>query len=167
VAVNLSSRQFEHPDLIGSVERALRASAIDPDRLYLEITEQVVMDDVLANLRTLERLKALGVTLAIDDFGTGYSSLSHLRHFPVDVLKVDGSFVNGLGTDSDDLAIVDAIVRLAHTLGLRAIAEGVETMEQLEMVRKLGCDLAQGFHLSRPLVDVDVPAVFAASLASN
>jgi diguanylate cyclase (GGDEF)-like protein/PAS domain S-box-containing protein len=167
VAVNLSSRQFEHPDLTGSVERAIRATKIDPARLYLEITEQVVMDDVLANLRTLDRLKSLGVTLAVDDFGTGYSSLSHLRHFPVDVLKVDGSFVMGLGTDSDDLAIVEAIVRLAHTLGLRAVAEGVETIEQLEMVRQLGCDLAQGFHLSRPLIDADVPGVFAASITNN
>jgi EAL domain-containing protein (putative c-di-GMP-specific phosphodiesterase class I) len=108
------------------------------------------MDDVEMSEETLGRLKRLGVKLVVDDFGTGYSSLSYLRRFPVDVLKVDRSFVDGLGGDSGDSAIVNAVVTLAHTLGLHAVAEGVETAEQLIELRKLGCDTAQGFYFARP-----------------
>jgi diguanylate cyclase (GGDEF)-like protein/PAS domain S-box-containing protein len=151
VTVNLSGRQLGHPRLVAEVETVLHETAIDPARLDLEITESVLMDDVEMSADTLQRLKALGVRLVVDDFGTGYSSLSYLRQFPVDGMKVDRSFVDGLGTDPGDSAIVAAIVNLAHTLGLRAIAEGAETAEQLTELRQLGCDSAQGFFVARPL----------------
>jgi diguanylate cyclase (GGDEF)-like protein/PAS domain S-box-containing protein len=151
VTVNLSGRQLAHPRLVAEVEQVLRETGIDPGRLDLEITESVLMDDVDMSAETLRRLKALGVKLVVDDFGTGYSSLSYLRQFPVDGMKVDRSFVDGLGSDPGDSAIVAAIVNLAHTLGLQAIAEGVETDDQLRALRELGCDSAQGFYVTRPL----------------
>jgi len=150
VAVNLSGRQLEHPRLADDVGRVLADTGIAPERVELEITESVLMDDVEMSRETLDRLKALGVRLVVDDFGTGYSSLSYLRRFPVDQLKVDRSFVDGLGTDPGDSAIVTAIVTLAHTLGLEAVAEGVETDGQLAELRRLECDKAQGFFMARP-----------------
>jgi diguanylate cyclase (GGDEF)-like protein/PAS domain S-box-containing protein len=149
--VNISGRQLSHPRLVPEVEAVLQDTGIDPSRLDLEITESVLMDDVEMSAATLQRLKALGVRLVVDDFGTGYSSLSYLRQFPVDAMKVDQSFVYGLGTDPGDSAIVAAIVSLAHTLGLQAVAEGVETPQQLVELRALACDYAQGFYMARPL----------------
>ena len=145
VHVNLSARQLTAANLAVLVRRVLEASGLAPDRLCLEITESVLMDDAPAVIEALRRLKDIGVVLAIDDFGTGYSSLSYLRRFPVDVLKVDQTFIHGLGPDPEDSAIVAAIVSLAETLGLEAIAEGVETREQLEQLRELGCESAQGY----------------------
>jgi EAL domain-containing protein (putative c-di-GMP-specific phosphodiesterase class I) len=123
---------------------------VDPASISFEITETSAMDDVGATVAAMEELKALGVGLVIDDFGTGYSSLTYLKRFPVDGLKVDRSFVAGLGTDDDDSAIVTAVIDLAHSLGMVAVAEGVENAEQLERLRELGCDTAQGYHLGRP-----------------
>ena len=117
----------------------------------LEITERVIMEEPEVVMGTLERLKAIGVRLAIDDFGTGYSSLAYLKRLPVDILKVDRAFVDGLGTCAEDGAIVAAIIGLANTLGLSSVAEGVETEEQFLALRELGCDAAQGFHLAAPL----------------
>ncbi|MFN8040463.1 MAG: PAS domain S-box protein [Acidimicrobiales bacterium] len=151
MAVNLSGRQLDHPDLVGHVQRALETSGLAADRLHLEITESELMDDVEGSQATLEQLRSLGVHLAVDDFGTGYSSLSYLKRFPVDRLKVDRSFVDGLGTDPEDTAIVTAIVRLAHSLGLEATAEGVETEAQRTALADLGCDRAQGYLLATPL----------------
>ncbi len=151
VTVNLSGRQLSHPRLVGEVDSILSDTGIDPDRVNLEITESVLMDDVELSSQTLARLRDLGVRLVVDDFGTGYSSLSYLRRFPVDLLKVDRSFVDGLGQDSGDAALVAAIVNLAHTLDLQVVAEGVETEDQLIELRRLSCDMAQGFHLARPL----------------
>jgi diguanylate cyclase (GGDEF)-like protein/PAS domain S-box-containing protein len=151
VNVNLSGRQLGHPELVGDVRAILDETGIDPAHVELEITESVLMDDVEMSDQTLGQLRALGVKLVVDDFGTGYSSLSYLRQVPVDVLQVDQSFVSGLGRDQGDSAIVAAIVNLAHTLGLQAVAEGVETPDQLDELRRMGCDLAQGFHLSRPI----------------
>jgi diguanylate cyclase (GGDEF)-like protein/PAS domain S-box-containing protein len=156
VAVNLSGRQLGHPRLVEDVAAIIADTGIDPANLELEITESVLMDDVEMSEETLGRLKTLGVKLVVDDFGTGYSSLSYLRRFPVDVLKVDQSFVDGLGADPGDSAIVTAIVTLAHTLGLRAVAEGVETNEQLTELRRLGCDTAQGFYFAKPATGHDV-----------
>jgi diguanylate cyclase (GGDEF)-like protein/PAS domain S-box-containing protein len=156
VAVNLSGRQLGHPRLVEDVAAIIADTGIDPANLELEITESVLMDDVEMSEETLGRLKTLGVKLVVDDFGTGYSSLSYLRRFPVDVLKVDQSFVDGLGADPGDSAIVTAIVTLAHTLGLRAVAEGVETKEQLTELRRLGCDTAQGFYFAKPANGHDV-----------
>ena len=150
LAVNLSGRQLGHPRLVDDVAAVLAETGIDPSHVDLEITESVLMDDVEMSEETLGRLKKLGVKLVVDDFGTGYSSLSYLRRFPVDVLKVDRSFVDGLGSDPGDSAIVTAVVTLAHALGLHAVAEGVETLEQLSELRRLGCDSAQGFHFARP-----------------
>jgi len=151
LAVNLSARQLGHAELVDQVRRALADSGLAASRLHLEITESVLMDDVEMSALILGSLKELGINVAVDDFGTGYSSLSYLRRFPVDSLKVDRSFVDGLGSEPEDSAIVAAIVNLAHTLGLEAVAEGVETEQQLVELASLGCDVAQGFYLSEPL----------------
>ena len=151
VFVNLSAKQLQDADLAHTVARTTRQTGLDPRSLELEITEGTAMGDAAATAAVLEELKALGVRVAIDDFGTGYSSLSYLERFPVDTLKIDHSFVANLGRSSGPTVLVKAMIDLAHTLGLKVIAEGVETGEQLQRVRELGCDMAQGFHLARPL----------------
>jgi EAL domain-containing protein (putative c-di-GMP-specific phosphodiesterase class I) len=150
-SVNLSARQISRPDVVERVARVIEATGVDPSRLVLEVTESAVMEDAEAALRALVALKSLGVRLAIDDFGTGYSSLVYLKRFPVDELKIDRSFVDGLCADADDAAIVASVISLAGSVGLRAVAEGVETSDQLLALRNLGCDLAQGYFWSRPL----------------
>lgn len=150
-AVNLSARQLSDPDLVEHITEILTETGMDPTHLTLEITESILMDDVVRSHSTLASLSDLGIRLAIDDFGTGYSSFVYLQKFPVDVLKVDRSFVSGLGTEAGDAAITQAIVSLGHTLGLKVIAEGVESGRQLDMLQSMGCDRAQGFLLSRPL----------------
>jgi diguanylate cyclase (GGDEF)-like protein/PAS domain S-box-containing protein len=151
IKVNLSGRQFAHPNLAGVVAEILAETGIDPATVYLEITETVLMEDAESTTTALADLKSLGVSLTVDDFGTGYSSLAYLKRFPVDELKVDRAFVAGLLTDQEDLAIVTAVINLAHTLGLNAVAEGVETTEQLTRLRELGCDIGQGYYFGRPL----------------
>ena len=154
MGVNLSARQFADKGLVEDVARILGETGLAPEALDLEITESVVMDDAPTTANILRELKALGVRLSIDDFGTGYSSLSYLKRFPVDYLKVDRSFVGNIGQaggSSEDAVIVDNIVSLARGLGLRVVAEGVETAEQLARLREMGCDLAQGYYFSRPL----------------
>ncbi len=150
IRVNLSARQIAQPHLVDQVVAAMAAGGIKPSSLCLEITETALMSDPAAGLRVLQDLRSLGVELAIDDFGTGYSSLSYLKRFPVDVLKIDRSFVDGLGDDPEDTAIVTAIISLARALGLRVVAEGVETRRQLDELRRLGCDRGQGFMFARP-----------------
>jgi diguanylate cyclase (GGDEF)-like protein/PAS domain S-box-containing protein len=150
VSVNLSARQFQHPDLLDDVSLALAESDLAPSCLALEITESAMIGDADEALRKLRALKALGVLIGIDDFGTGYSSLAYLKRFPVDVLKIDRSFVGGLGADPDDTAIVAATINLGHALGLRVVGEGVETAAQLMQLRNLGCDVAQGYYFARP-----------------
>jgi diguanylate cyclase (GGDEF)-like protein/PAS domain S-box-containing protein len=150
VAVNLSARQLAHGNLPSLVRGVLANVGLDASRVCLEITESVLMEDPGAAVETLQGLKEIGVQLAIDDFGTGSSSLSYLRRFPIDLLKVDRSFVDGLGPDPEDSAIVAAIVSLAHTLDRGVVAEGVETVEQLSELRALGCDAAQGYLFARP-----------------
>ena len=151
MSVNLSARQFQQPSLLAEVAQALRQSRLDPSRLVLEITEQVMMGDADATIGTLRELKALGVRLAIDDFGVGYSSLSYLKRFPVDALKIDRSFVAGLCKASEDAAIVQTVITLAHTLGMEVTAEGVESEEQLGQLRDLGCELGQGYLFGKPV----------------
>ncbi len=151
VSVNLSARQLREAGFVAEVAEALEASGLDPECLELEITESTAMRATPEVLRALRDLRKLRVRLAIDDFGTGFSSLSRLRQLPVDVLKVDRSFVAGLGRDTGSLAIVRAVVALAHDLGLVVTAEGVETAEQGAMLCALGVDLGQGFHFARPL----------------
>ena len=150
VSVNLSARQLVDPDLVPAVRRALELTGVDPGRISLEITESVLMGDVAAIGTVLAELKELGLRLFVDDFGTGYSSLTYLRRFPVDGVKIDRSFVAGLGTDGDDEAIVRAVIGLAHGLGLVAVAEGIETQEQVDRLVDLRCDVGQGYHLGRP-----------------
>jgi len=160
VAVNLSARQMSAADLTRLVLRALNDSGLEPGLLCLEITESVLMEDVSASRNVLQSLKELGVRLGIDDFGTGYSSLLYLRRFPVDFLKVDRSFVSGLGQNSEDGAIVAGVLGLAHALGVEAIAEGVEQPEQADKLAGLGCELAQGFLWSKALAPDELEATF-------
>jgi diguanylate cyclase (GGDEF)-like protein/PAS domain S-box-containing protein len=151
VSVNLSARQLASPGLPNVVAGVLVRSGLARELLCLEITESVLMEDADTSRELLESLKRLGVTIAVDDFGTGYSSLLYLRRFPVDVLKIDRSFVGGLGTSSEDSAIVSGVIGLAHALGLRSVAEGVEEPGQAVELGLLGCDTAQGYYWSRPL----------------
>jgi EAL domain-containing protein (putative c-di-GMP-specific phosphodiesterase class I) len=150
-AVNLSARQLNDPGLVSMVEGALRRREMDPAMLLLEITETALMQDPTAALESLTALKNLGVGLAVDDFGTGYSSLTYLKKFPINELKIDWSFIMGLGSDTGDSAIVGSCIGLAHAVGIRAVAEGVETEGQVEALQTMGCDLAQGYLFARPL----------------
>jgi len=161
IAVNVSAVQLTRSDFPAAVRSVLRQHDTDPAEICLEVTETVLMDDDGRVVRALEELKEIGVTLAIDDFGTGYCSLTYLRRFPVDQVKIDRSFVEGLGSDSQDTAIVSAVTNLAHDLGLTVVAEGVETEQQLRMVGEIGCDLVQGYHLSFPLEAAGIDALMA------
>jgi diguanylate cyclase (GGDEF)-like protein/PAS domain S-box-containing protein len=151
MAVNVSVRQFDHCDLAAMVTEVLAETGMPAEQLVLEMTESVLLSDTDENLTQLHRLKAVGVTLAMDDFGTGYSSLAYLRRFPLDVLKIDRSFVERLGGDASDVALVRTIARLGQSLGLATVAEGIQNAGQLAALREMGCDFAQGYHLSRPL----------------
>jgi len=151
VAVNISPRQFTQDDFVESVQNVLLQTGMPPDLLELEITEGAAMQDVEQAISTLIALKKLGVKLSIDDFGTGYSSLSYLKRFSVDKLKIDQSFVRQMSESLQDAAIVTVVVELAHQLGLIAIAEGVETVDQLNHLIALGCDEIQGYYFSRPI----------------
>ena len=150
VAINVSSRQFHYGDLIQTVEAALLRFGLDPGLVELELTEGTLIEDVELARRTLERLREVGVRVSVDDFGTGYSSLSYLMQFPIDALKIDRSFVDGITDGLDGAAISTAIIRMGHSLSMEVIAEGVETADQLEVLRGLDCDVAQGFLLGRP-----------------
>ena len=149
--MNLSARQFQQPDLVTQVKRALDDTGLPPSSLDLEITETHAMQNAEATILTLRELKRLGVRISIDDFGIGYSSLSYLKRLPIDTLKIDQSFVRDITTDPDDAAIATAVIALAHTLKLQVVAEGVETQEQLEFLAARHCDRMQGYLFSRPL----------------
>ncbi|MGD0018244.1 MAG: EAL domain-containing protein [Candidatus Limnocylindrales bacterium] len=149
--VNLSARQLRHPNIVRDIADALDDTGLLPSRLVLEITESVLMVDTAATLNRLFQLKSLGVRLAVDDFGTGYSSFAYLRRFPVDILKIDKSFVDGVATEPTSTALVDAMIRIGKTLRLETVAEGVERVDQADRLRTLNCDIGQGFLFSRPL----------------
>jgi len=148
IAVNLSPIQLINPNLVGVVVNALATSGLAPERLELEITEAVLLQNTAVTLTTLHQLRQLGVRIALDDFGTGYSSLSYLRRFPFDKIKIDRSFIGDLSGNEDSLAIVRAITHLASNLHMTTTAEGVETRAQLETVTALGCTEMQGFLFS-------------------
>jgi len=151
VRVNLSARQIDQPDLVPRVSGALSRSGLPANRLCLEITETALMADAQRSAELLRELDRLGVELAVDDFGTGYSSLAYLKQFPVDVLKIDRSFIDGLPNDSDDAAIVATIIRLAESLGMTVTAEGIEGQSQADALVEMGCTRGQGYHFARPM----------------
>jgi diguanylate cyclase (GGDEF)-like protein len=164
--INISPMQLVANDIVDTVAKTLDEFAIDPGAVCLEITERVVVQEIDTTRRTLARLKKIGVEIAIDDFGTGYSALTYLKTLPVDILKIDRSFVRDLGTDSRDLAIVQAIVAVAHALGLEVVAEGVETATAARALLDLGCHRAQGFLLSRPVDGAAMESLFARSVVA-
>jgi EAL domain-containing protein (putative c-di-GMP-specific phosphodiesterase class I) len=169
ISVNLSPRQFIHPELVAEV---LGESEIDPASLQLEITEgAMISNGTYSADRTLRNLKRMGVQLAIDDFGLGYSSLSYLKRFPVDFLKIDRSFIAGLAREPNgvekDTEITKAMIELTHALGLRVIAEGVETSEQLAQLRNMTCDFAQGNYFSEPLPSEELEVILAEDLTDR
>lgn len=151
VMVNLSAHELQQPELVVHVERALAASGLEPDDLHLEVPEGYAMQDLERAVETLRTLRSVGVHLAIDGFGSGFSSLAHLRRLPVDALKIDLSFVRGATTDRDDASVVTAAIAVAHSLGLRVVALGVETDAQVALLRSLGCDEVQGYLWSPPV----------------
>jgi diguanylate cyclase (GGDEF)-like protein len=156
VSINVSARQLGQRDMLRTIQTVLDDAAVDPRRISLEITESVLMEDVESAVAVLEELRSLGMQLWVDDFGTGYSSLAYLRRLPIHGLKIDRSFVAGLTKGAEDSAIAAGVVSLAHSLGLAALAEGVETPEQLEKLSELGCDLAQGYYWTQPLPTTDL-----------
>jgi len=166
ISVNLSPIQFRHAGLVDSVADALAQAGLDPACLELELTESFVMQDAERINIAMQSLKNLGVDIAVDDFGTGYSSLSYLKRFPVDRLKIDKSFVRDIDTDPDDAAIVRAIITLGHALGLKVVAEGVETRAHLEFLQQHGCDELQGYYFSRPIPAVEMAPLLRGTTAS-
>ena len=164
--VNLSARQIDDPRIVRTVEQILERTGLAPEHLTLEITESALMKNAASALAVLSALKELGVELAIDDFGTGYSSLTYLQRFPLDILKVDRSFVEELGVSVEGEEIVSAVINLAHALGLKVVAEGVETSLQLEVLQSFECDLAQGYLFSKPLPASEIEASFGLPLSA-
>jgi EAL domain-containing protein (putative c-di-GMP-specific phosphodiesterase class I) len=163
MAVNLSPRQFADPSLVPDLQDVLADTGLPPQLLELEITEGMVMRDTARTLQLLQEIKKLGVSLAIDDFGTGYSSLAQLRRFPIDTLKVDRSFIREITNNDEDKAITEAIITMGKTLSLTVVAEGVETPEQMALLRAKACDQMQGYHFSKPVS----PQQFADLLRSH
>ncbi|HKL48916.1 MAG TPA: GGDEF domain-containing phosphodiesterase, partial [Desulfuromonadales bacterium] len=151
VSVNLSARQFREADLPSTIEQALEKNGMAPHLLDLELTETMVMDDPQKAVETMQRLKTLGICLSLDDFGTGYSSLNYLRWFPVDTLKIDRSFIVDAVESPTGASLTTSVIALAHSLNLVAVAEGVETLEQLQFLKNCSCDSFQGFFFSKPV----------------
>ncbi|MEK7842663.1 MAG: EAL domain-containing protein, partial [Pseudomonadota bacterium] len=151
LAVNLSARQFRQKTLVADIVRILHETGVEPSCLVLEITESMLVANVEETIKTLHQLSALGLEISIDDFGTGYSSLSYLKRYPINTLKIDRSFVRDIATDPNDAAIIAAIIAMAHSLKMRVLAEGVETVEQLDFLTRQGCGRFQGFYFSQPL----------------
>ena len=162
VAVNVSSKQFALSGIGDEIARILADTGLNPQCLRLEITESAAMKNADQTIQTLSLLNSLGTLIDVDDFGTGYSSLSYLHRMPIHALKIDRGFVGPMCTDKMSRSIVQAIANLAHSLNLKVVAEGVETIEHVEATRKIGCDFLQGFHISRPLT-VDAMTQFIAA----
>ena len=155
LAVNLSARQFRQPNFVEHLIETTSRSGIDPARLELELTESMLMKDIPQTTGKLQQLKARGFRMSVDDFGTGFSSLNYLRHFPLDVLKIDQSFVRELFEDEAALAIIDSIIALARALGMRTVAEGVETPQQRQILQSHGSDTLQGYLIAKPLPEAE------------
>jgi EAL domain-containing protein (putative c-di-GMP-specific phosphodiesterase class I) len=160
MAVNLAGRQLESGQIIDEIAQVLEETGISGDQLELEITESTIMEHAEEVIVTLEKIKEMGVMLAVDDFGTGYSSLSYLKRFPIDMLKIDRAFVSDITSDKVDADIVTTIITLAHSLGVKVIAEGVETDLQKEFLTREGCDYMQGYLLGKPVPADEFEALF-------
>ncbi|MFO7982372.1 MAG: EAL domain-containing protein, partial [Desulfuromonadales bacterium] len=160
IAVNLSARQFRRENLKQLVAETLESIDLDPQYLELELTESMLMNNPSDAVQTMHDLKGLGVRLSLDDFGTGYSSLNYLRHFPVDCLKIDRTFVRDVTIDASGASVVSSVIDIAHNLGLTAVAEGVETAEQLAFLAANQCDMFQGYLFSKPLPAEEFKALF-------
>ncbi|MFP4034242.1 MAG: EAL domain-containing protein [Desulfovermiculus sp.] len=156
ISINLSAKQFKQKDLLGTISKAIDQTRIPPNNLKLEITESVIMSDVHTSSTILNQMKEMGIQLAIDDFGTGYSSLSYLQSLPINYIKIDRSFVWGMGNNAQNIELIKAIVAMGHNLEHILIAEGIETLPHLQMLRDLGCDLGQGFYFAKPMPANDV-----------
>jgi EAL domain-containing protein (putative c-di-GMP-specific phosphodiesterase class I) len=161
MGVNISAREFADPELASRIEEALRFSQLEPGAIVLEITEKAITESAEGAVALIARLKDLGVRLHVDDFGTGYSSVRYLRRFPIDALKIDRSYVATMNRNDEAGTIVRSTLSLAHILGLAVVAEGVETDEQVETLREMGCGLAQGMRFAPPLPASGVEALFA------
>lgn len=153
ISVNLSPRQFKNKNIVSIIQTVLDETKLEPKYLALEITESVLTEDMHATTEILNTIKNIGVKICIDDFGTGYTSISYLRQFPIDILKIDQSFIRHMMTNKDDLAITTTIIALAHNMGMKVVGEGVETIEQLNCLIELKCDWIQGYYFSRPLTE--------------
>jgi EAL domain-containing protein (putative c-di-GMP-specific phosphodiesterase class I) len=165
VAVNVSPVQFRHPGFFTVVSTALETNSLDATYLEIELTEATLMTNAEKSVVMLEQLSQLGIILAIDDFGTGYSCMSYLQRFPIDELKVDRSFIRDLDFNPNDVSIVRAIISLAHELGLKVVAEGVETAAQLALLRVMGCDQYQGFLHGAAVAPADIPSLLEPAVA--
>jgi EAL domain-containing protein (putative c-di-GMP-specific phosphodiesterase class I) len=163
----LSMRDLHDPELPDTVDRLLRHWQVQPRQLAVEITENGLMADPARALQTITGLRVMGIRIAIDDFGTGYSSLAYLKRLPVDELKIDRSFVRDLATDDDDLAIVRSTISLGHDLGLTIVAEGIEDTGTSDLLRRLGCDIAQGYFIGRPMSATALVASLGTSQTSQ
>ncbi len=164
ISVNLSAKQFLQPNLVEDIGKLLGELSLPPEALKLEITESTVMADPSAAVEMLQQIKSLGIHLAIDDFGTGYSSLSYLHRFPLDTLKIDRSFISGMGDDGAGMEIARTILPMANNLRLDVVAEGVETIQQVALLKKLHCKYGQGYYFSRPLSAEGTAALLAGDL---
>ena len=164
VAVNLSARQFRSDNLLDEIDAALSDTALPASSLELEITESMVMEDPERVIDLLEKIRSRGIHLSLDDFGTGHSSLAYLKRFPIDCVKIDRAFIMDMPGNTDDVAIARTIVAMAKSLGLATVAEGVETAEQLELLKNMGCDQIQGYFFSRPLPADEFLAFYQAHL---
>src|SRR5690606_37598206 len=151
VSVNVSAQQFQQQKFVREVQNALKESGLPPQYLSLELTESIMLRNIDHSIEVMTALQELGVNVSIDDFGTGYSSLSYLKELPINTLKIDRSFINNLRVDTSDIAIVKAIITMGHGLALKVVAEGVETEEQISLLKELKCHYAQGFYLYRPI----------------
>jgi len=158
IAINLSARQLRQRGLAGAFSGVMREEGVDPSRIGIELTESALMQNADEAAEILWSLRGLGLEISVDDFGTGYSSLSYLKRFPIDKLKIDRSFVNELSQGGENMAIVVAILGVAKALGMQVVAEGIETSAQLALLRERGCELGQGYHISRPMMAQDFAA---------
>ncbi len=156
INVNISARQFAQPDFIEKIKKTIEVTGLDPGSLRLEITESILLDSQQTRSDLFTSIREMGMHLQIDDFGTGYSSLSYLQHIPIDVIKIDRSFIKELGNGEKFIELINAIIRMAQSLGMETTAEGIETDAQLEMLKALGCNYGQGYLFSKPIDTITV-----------